>query len=439
MELVFGSLDLFSAAIITVLLIGVLLKREHPKPFGRKIILLLLGHLIGLLCDSILWFWNPALFPFISISAAVAVQKLALLVAYAVLAGMTIIYTDCLIQYIKEKASVSPYIFPCITAVCIVAVVLWAISIFNGLYFTFDERGMFVATPLFGFSQIIIGVLLCVDIFIIVKHRKTMGWFHAFPLLFYLLLPVIGFFLSFWWDAIPVYIAATLSMQLMFIVFHLEQEKQLREQERQLTQSRISIMLTQIQPHFLYNTLTAICGLCDENPKEAKKVTAEFADYLRHNLDSLAQSTPVPFEDELRHTRVYLSIEQKRFGERLHIVYEIACRDFRLPALTLQPVVENAVKHGITKKKSGGTVTISTREQKDCYEIIIVDDGVGFDMDAVQAGPEQHIGIQNVRNRLWSICHGTLFLASKLGMGTVATIKIPKGKAGPKTEGEMTF
>ena len=165
-----------------------------------------------------------------------------------------------------------------------------------------------------------IGFLLCVDVFLIWKHRRALGWYNAIPLLLYILLPIGGFFLSFWWDVIPVYIAATLSMLLMFIVFHLEQDKQLREQERQFTQSRVSIMLSQIQPHFLYNTLTAICGLCDENPKEAQKVTAEFANYLRHNLDSLTQSTPVPFENELRHTKVYLRIEQRRFGHRLNIV-----------------------------------------------------------------------------------------------------------------------
>lgn len=202
--------------------------------------------------------------------------------------------------------------------------------------------------------------------------------------------------------------------------------KELQEKEQQLLQSRISIMLSQIQPHFLYNTLTAICGLCDENPKEAKKVTAEFADYLRHNLDSLTQSAPVSFEDELGHTKVYLDIEQKRFEHRLNIVYNIAISNFRVPALTIQPLVENAVKHGVTKKKVGGTVTFSTREVEDGYEIIIADDGVGFDTGIPLSDPDTHIGTSNVRHRLWSICCGTLTIVSKVGVGTVATIKIPK-------------
>ncbi|MEG0340148.1 MAG: histidine kinase [Oscillospiraceae bacterium] len=429
MDLISAYLDLFAAAIIGVLLIGTALKQEHPKPFGKKMILLLVGHMIGLLCDSVLWFWDPKSFPTVSISTAVAVEKAVLWVAYCVLAGMTIIYTDCIVKYIEEKTPVSKHIVPFVTTVSIIAVVLWTISIFNGMFFSFDENGMIATTRIYAFSQGIIGLLLCMDMALIIKHRKAMGLRNAIPLLLYILLPIIGFFMSFWWDVTPVYLAATLSMLLMFIVFHLEQDKQLREQERQLAQSRISIMLSQIQPHFLYNTLTAICGLCDENPEEAKKVTAEFADYLRHNLESLTQSTPVPFEDELRHTEVYLGIEKKRFEERLNIVYDIANVDFRVPALTIQPIVENAVKHGVTRKKLGGIVNISTKERDDCYEIIIADDGVGFDVNAPQTDPDTHVGIENVRSRLWSICRGTLDIKSTVGEGTTAIIKIPKGKA----------
>lgn len=428
MELIYASLDLFAAEIIGVLLIGSFFKGDHPKPFGKKIILLLVGHLVGLLCDSILWFWEPERYPAMDISAAIVVQKTVLFLAYSVLAAMTVIYTDCLVKFIEEKAKCSKRIVPCITVICIMAVVLWTISLFNGMFFTFDEKGMFVSTKLYWVTQVTIGFLLCVDVFLIWKHRRALGWYNAIPLLLYILLPIGGFFLSFWWDVIPVYIAATLSMLLMFIVFHLEQDKQLREQERQFTQSRVSIMLSQIQPHFLYNTLTAICGLCDENPKEAQKVTAEFANYLRHNLDSLTQSTPVPFEDELRHTKVYLRIEQRRFGHRLNIVYDIAVSNFRVPALTIQPIVENAVKHGVTKIKTGGTVTIITKEREDCYEIIVDDDGFGFDIDNVQTDSDTHIGIKNVRYRLWSICHGTLTITSKPGVGTVSTIRIPKGR-----------
>lgn len=212
---------------------------------------------------------------------------------------------------------------------------------------------------------------------------------------------------------------------------NLQLDKQLQEKEQQLMQNRISIMLTQIKPHFLFNTLTAICGLCDENPQEARKVTSNFATYLRFNLESLIESTPVLFADELKHTKVYLDIEQKRFGERLNIAYDIAISNFRIPALTMQPLVENAVKHGIIKKENGGTVTITTREQEDCYEISITDDGVGFDLLKPLSEPNTHIGISNVRDRLWSMCKGILTIESRVGIGTAAIIRLPKEKFMP--------
>lgn len=202
---------------------------------------------------------------------------------------------------------------------------------------------------------------------------------------------------------------------------------QLQEKEQQLLQSRISILLSQIQPHFLYNTLTVICGLCDESPKEAKKVTADFADYLRHNLETLNQSTPVAFSDELQHTQLYLNIEKKRFEEKLCVVYHIKTKGFCIPSLTMQPLVENAVKHGVLKRKKGGTVTIATSEGADYYEVIITDDGVGFDPGKLQSDDKIHIGIENVRNRLWSMCGGTLTIESEANLGTTAIIKIPKG------------
>lgn len=208
---------------------------------------------------------------------------------------------------------------------------------------------------------------------------------------------------------------------------NIQLDRQLQEKEKQLLQSRIAILLSQIQPHFLYNALTTICGLCDENPKEAKKITAEFADYLRHNLDTLNKNTSVPFLDELQHTKIYLSIEKKRFEEKLNVVYHIDAMGFFIPSLTVQPLVENAVKHGILKRKKGGTITISAKENADDYQITIEDDGIGFDPYQSMPESETHIGITNVRDRLWSICQGTLTIESEIDRGTRAIIKIPKG------------
>lgn len=226
----------------------------------------------------------------------------------------------------------------------------------------------------------------------------------------------------------------TLAAFLLYVVIsgiitmegYMEQEKRLEEQEKELAESRISIMMSQIQPHFLYNSLNAIYHLCGKNPQMAKTAISNFSDYLRGNLDSLKRKTPVPFETELKHIEVYLSLEKMRFDEELDIVYDIQTKDFMVPALAVQPLVENAVKYGIGESEHGGTVRISTREYDTYYEIAVEDDGAGYDTLKKTADSKSHIGIENVRKRLWTMCRATLTIDSETGKGTNAVIKLPK-------------
>jgi signal transduction histidine kinase len=196
--------------------------------------------------------------------------------------------------------------------------------------------------------------------------------------------------------------------------------------ERKLAESRISIMLSQIQPHFLYNALAVISRLCDKDPVKAKKATISFSDYLRGNMGLLESAEPIPFQNELNHTISFLNLENAMYGEALKVIYDIQTIYFKLPALTMQPIAENAIKHGIGKKEGGGTVTISTKETEDNYLVIITDDGAGFEQDKINDDGQPHIGINNVRLRLSAQCGGSLKIESKPGAGTTATIIIPK-------------
>jgi len=214
---------------------------------------------------------------------------------------------------------------------------------------------------------------------------------------------------------------------LVFYIYHANHAKILQKKELELTQGRISVMLSQIRPHFLYNSLSAIRELCLIDPQVASQTVDEFAMYLRGNLDSLSITKPIPLDRELEHVETYLALEKKRFGDKLHIVHDITARDFLLPALTLQPLVENAVRHGVTKRTMGGTVTISTVETETDYVAVVSDNGIGFDpRETIQDG-RNHVGIDNIRSRLASMCGGTLTIQSEPGIGTTAVIAIPKG------------
>jgi len=201
-----------------------------------------------------------------------------------------------------------------------------------------------------------------------------------------------------------------------------------REHESDMLRGHtVKLMLSQIQPHFIYNSLSSISELCETDPKRAQALTDDFADYLRYNFTALTTEKSIPFEKQLEQVGFYLNIEKARFGDRVNVVFDTPTKDFEVPTLTVQPLVENAVRHGICKKAGGGTVTIRTYETDDDFVVEIADDGVGFDVDAILGDGNVHVGIENVKTRL-SYFGDTLEVKSIIGKGTTATIKVLKRK-----------
>lgn len=197
--------------------------------------------------------------------------------------------------------------------------------------------------------------------------------------------------------------------------------------EKELEESRIAIMLSQIQPHFIFNVLGTLRGLCRENPEQAWYGLGDFAAYLRGNMNALTNEKSIPFEAELRHVETYLRLEKMRLGEKLSIVYNIQEKDFMIPPLTLQPLVENAVKHGIFYKADGGTIIIHSRLENGSVVISVEDDGVGFESSRYEPEFDQreHVGLTNVRNRVEKMLGGSLMIESIQSGGTMVTLEFP--------------
>ena len=247
------------------------------------------------------------------------------------------------------------------------------------------------------------------------------------------------------------YFGLTITMlyQILRIVLDLRQQYKeairYQQMQKELYEAKVSVMVSQIQPHFMYNALSSIAMMCTIDPDTAQEATLTFAKYLRGNMDSLKTTAPVSFEQELEHLKKYLYIEKLRFDDLLTIEYDIQVTDFRIPLLSVQPLVENAVKHGVGMKQQGGTVTIATRETEEDFRVIVSDDGVGFDVNAARELQEtksdgrSHVGMENTKRRIAEMCGGSVVIESTPGEGTVATVILPKsGQRGGANENSVS-
>ena len=202
----------------------------------------------------------------------------------------------------------------------------------------------------------------------------------------------------------------------------LEMEKIVLNAE--LAQSRVSTMMSQIRPHFIYNTLGSIEQLCKLDPSKAGELVHNFAKYLRGNFGELDNTKPILLSQEMDHVHYYVNIEKVRFPD-MTFIFETNTDNFHIPALTVQPIVENAIKHGLMKLPNGGTIRVVAYETDTSYCVLVEDDGVGFDTNTL-LDDREHIGLRNIRERLKVMVGGKLDVESELGVGTKVLITIPK-------------
>ncbi|HAG68413.1 MAG TPA: hypothetical protein DCL38_00400 [Lachnospiraceae bacterium] len=201
-------------------------------------------------------------------------------------------------------------------------------------------------------------------------------------------------------------------------------EQEIAKQQREIANQRTSVMVLQMRPHFIYNTLMTIYSLCGLEPLKARQITLDFTNYLRRNFNAVAKDTPIPFSTELEHTRAYLSVEQAQYDDMLFVDYDTPFIHFRLPSLTLQPIVENAVKHGMDPNSEPLHISIRTKHLDSVTEIIVEDNGRGFEPSEEN---KPHIALNNIRQRLELMCGGKMTIISRKGDGTTVTITIPDG------------
>lgn len=291
--------------------------------------------------------------------------------------------------------------------------ILWGLQIalpifgrLTGTYYTISESIEDIRFGFMFYASLMVGVVaLAVNLIALIRRRKRLSKLQFFVILLYFI--------------VPNYIMLLLMELMMF----LDQGKRYLMQKEELSRQKAINAVLQMRPHFIYNTMTSIYYLIEQDSAKAQQVTLDFTNYLRKNFTAIAKEGTIPFAEELEHTKAYLSVELARFEGKLFVDYDVSYMSFRLPPLVLQPIVENAVKHGVNPDLDPLYITVSACKGKHGAEITVADNDPGF---GEQDNDEPHTALQNIRERLEMMCKGTLKISDRDGSGTIVKITIPQ-------------
>lgn len=301
--------------------------------------------------------------------------------------------------------------------------VMVTLTLSTTLFYYLGPDGQFQRGPLYTLLTAVLDAILFVNLFGVInrKERLSKRYFYAF-LIGLLPMTIVLFVHSF----VPVFsfmgIGVSIYALSMFGIILSDQEEQFLHQRQQIANQRASIMVLQMRPHFIYNTMMSIYYLCKQDPDLAQRVTLDFTTYLRKNFTAIASEEPIPFSEELEHARAYLAVEQTQFDDRLYVDYDTPHLEFRLPPLTLQPIVENAVKHGMDPDGDPLRVMVRTRKTDKGSVVVVENSGADFQ---IANDSEPHVALRNIQQRLEMMCDGKMTITPRVGGGTVVEVTIP--------------
>ena len=316
-------------------------------------------------------------------------------------------------------------------------IILWGVYIalleinkLTELFFFYTPENSFYRTRWFPLMLLPLVLIMLLNIVGLIRRRKKLSRRYFIAFLIYLL-PMSAFIIIHAYTDIELILffgvgVCALSMYSLIlsenILQAIRQEREIAKQEREIARQRAGIMVLQMRPHFIYNTMMSIYYLCKQDADKAQQVTLDFTTYLRKNFTALANEELVPFKDELEHTRAYLAVEQAQHEDMLFVEYDTPHINFSMPSLTLQPLVENAVKHSLDPNGDPLRIYITTRQTEAGSEIIVENNGVDY---RPADDNEPHIALSNIRQRLEMMCKGEMTIMPREGGGTVVKVIIP--------------
>ena len=433
------SINIFNSVICLLILFFVAASEQGKEKRNRIFVRIIIVNIVGVAAIIVEGFFNINALP-----ENITIKKVLIILNSLGGPVILVFFIYMILTIIKERTTISKaaeYAAYIAVALCIVDIISAVVSMSIAMYPMANPSHYQVSREYnnwFLFSQMLSLICMAIGTGLLIMYKKILSKRELITLLSFIVLPLAAIIIEMYFLRGLMLISFSISVVIFIYYASIQnellnqikkKESELKKKELELIENRISIMMSQIKPHFLYNALSAIVQLCDENPALAKKTATDFSAYLRSNMDSLGNNGLISIEKEMDHVKHYLSLEKAIYGKALDIVYIIEAGGFLVPPLTIQPIVENAVKHGIGKKEGGGVITVSVSETEDGHLVTVSDDGAGYDTDKAENNEARRIGIDNVRKRLahygW-----ILELSSKLGKGTTAYIKLPNGGIG---------
>lgn len=418
-HLISVSLDLCSMAGVTTLCLVFAMDRSEPDSSTRTFFILIVLVYLELLSNMLNWEvdglpqWNWA-----NHACAVAAFILTPLICLAFWYYQRHIYPN--------ESRLSDMVEQILIPATLLDILFILLCSYTGDLYTIDAEGHYVQGRLYWVAVVLPAlILICC---LIANLRQNIPLRKRIPLVAFSMTPLLTSVATiFFADVAYTYTVVALVLWILYGVVQMERSIELAQKNEELMQKQTQLMISQINPHFLYNTLATIHTLCRIDPKLAGETVQDLAGYLRGNVDVLLQTTPVPIAKEIEHVQYYTSIEQIRFSD-IRVIFDLQDNDFEVPSLSVQPIVENAIRHGLNDVEDG-TVWVSTFLRDGFHYVVIRDNGTGFDPDALpEDDGKSHVGMANVKARLAQMVGGTMTVESAPGNGTTATICVPVKK-----------
>lgn len=407
------SLILIACLILSMHRIGE--RNSRTKKFIRVLILFFAGSLCGLFSTVLMDLPGP--FLHVLLLSAVMISYLIPVYVFPLLIGLL---TNVKKEDFRQR-DLKGCVLNVIWLLSSAEMILLICSLFNQIVFGISDTNTFVRGRLQGISENVILLQMLMMMWLCGKH--TDNRIRKEPLRLICCMPAAAVIIGFFYHEVTfLYPLCALALLLIYVNVHLVNEQDLRRSEIELQENRLSILIGQIQPHFVFNVLNTIYYLCDSDPFTASRAARDFRLFLENNTSRMDYRGTVPFEQELENVMHYTSLEKLRFSE-IEFIYEIHTKDFRIPPLTVQPLVENAVRHGC-REMSTGRIIISASKTDNGYCVEVRDNGAGFQPKKTKDG-KRHVGIENVNNRLSIISGASLVIEPLSPHGTSAKIFLP--------------